>query len=123
MRCLHSCIWIIKAGHIFCHLNLQVHHETNSPSIILQKGPAFNLSQQWSGATMPVASTQINSVISSNIAKCNGNSSLASSPLAVGKAIELTLLDERSLLACIVRAIPAGSGNGIRISSTVSIFC
>ncbi|XP_039135330.1 uncharacterized protein LOC120272551 isoform X7 [Dioscorea cayenensis subsp. rotundata] len=98
---------------------LKVHHETNSPSIILQKGPAFNLSQQWSGATMPVASTQINSVISSNIAKCNGNSSLASSPLAVGKAIELTLLDERSLLACIVRAIPAGSGNGIRISSTL----
>ncbi|XP_039135328.1 uncharacterized protein LOC120272551 isoform X5 [Dioscorea cayenensis subsp. rotundata] len=98
---------------------LEVHHETNSPSIILQKGPAFNLSQQWSGATMPVASTQINSVISSNIAKCNGNSSLASSPLAVGKAIELTLLDERSLLACIVRAIPAGSGNGIRISSTL----
>ncbi|KAH7668292.1 hypothetical protein IHE45_11G002300 [Dioscorea alata] len=107
---------------------LEVHHETNSPSIVHQKGPTFNLSQQWSGATMPVASTQINSVTFSNIAKCNGNlitsegsvsDPLASSPLTAGKAIELTLLDERSLLACIVRAIPAGSGNGIRISSTL----
>lgn len=40
--------------------------------------------------------------------------------LTLGKIPEPTLLDERSLLACIVRAIPAGSGGRIRISSTVS---
>lgn len=36
-----------------------------------------------------------------------------------GKTPEATLLDERSLLACIVRTIPAGSGARIRISSTL----
>lgn len=38
----------------------------------------------------------------------------------VTMAKELPLLDERSLLACIVRAIPPGSNNQIKISSTVS---
>ncbi|KAA8533550.1 hypothetical protein F0562_031016 [Nyssa sinensis] len=37
----------------------------------------------------------------------------------VGKTPEITLLDERSLLACIVRTIPPGSGGRIRISSTL----
>lgn len=37
-----------------------------------------------------------------------------------GRAHASVLLDERSLLACIVRAIPAGSGGQIRISTTVS---
>ncbi len=40
--------------------------------------------------------------------------------LTVGKASEPALLDERSLLACIVRTVPAGGR--IRISSTVSVF-
>lgn len=39
--------------------------------------------------------------------------------LATGKTTEVTLLDERSLLACIVRTIPSGSGGKIRISSTL----
>ncbi|RVW89034.1 hypothetical protein CK203_029337 [Vitis vinifera] len=34
--------------------------------------------------------------------------------LATGKTTEVTLLDERSLLACIVRTIPSGSGGKIR---------
>ena len=38
----------------------------------------------------------------------------------VGRTSEVVLLDERSLLACIVRTIPPGGR--IRISSTVSIF-
>ncbi|CAI9086942.1 OLC1v1020882C2 [Oldenlandia corymbosa var. corymbosa] len=37
----------------------------------------------------------------------------------VGKSLEANLLDERSLLACIVRTIPPGSGGKIRISSTL----
>ncbi|KAI8007886.1 hypothetical protein LOK49_LG07G00114 [Camellia lanceoleosa] len=36
-----------------------------------------------------------------------------------GKTSETALLDERSLLACIVRTIPPGSGGRIRISSTL----
>ncbi|KAK3042077.1 hypothetical protein RJ639_001779 [Escallonia herrerae] len=39
--------------------------------------------------------------------------------LLVGKTAEVALLDERSLLACIVRTIPPGSGGRIRISSTL----
>ncbi|MQM08256.1 hypothetical protein Taro_041109 [Colocasia esculenta] len=35
------------------------------------------------------------------------------------KVPEPTLLDERALLACLVRVIPAGSSGGIRISSTL----
>lgn len=38
----------------------------------------------------------------------------------LGRTSEILLLDERSLLACIVRTIPAGGR--IRISSTVSII-
>ncbi|KAF8379935.1 hypothetical protein HHK36_027400 [Tetracentron sinense] len=42
-----------------------------------------------------------------------------SNSLTLGNTPEPTLLDERSLLACIVRAIPAGSAGRIRISSTL----
>lgn len=38
----------------------------------------------------------------------------------VARSLEVALLDERALLACIVRTIPAGGR--IRISSTVSKF-
>lgn len=39
----------------------------------------------------------------------------------IGAASEIVLLDERSLLACVVRTIPPGSGGRIRISSTVGV--
>ncbi|XP_069151104.1 uncharacterized protein [Solanum lycopersicum] len=38
---------------------------------------------------------------------------------AVGKSAEVNLLDEKALLACIVRTVPPGSGGRIRISSTL----
>lgn len=38
-----------------------------------------------------------------------------------GKVPEPNLLDERALLACLVRAIPPESGSGITISSTVRL--
>lgn len=41
----------------------------------------------------------------------------------VGKTAEMTLLDEESLLACVVRTIPPGPGGRIRISETVSVSC
>lgn len=40
--------------------------------------------------------------------------------LTAGRTSEIALLDERSLLTCIVRTIPAGGR--IRISSTVSLI-
>ncbi|OVA04746.1 hypothetical protein BVC80_1719g81 [Macleaya cordata] len=46
--------------------------------------------------------------------------SLTMEQLRASTHSEPTLLDERSLLVCIVRAIPAGSGGRIRISSTLS---
>lgn len=41
-------------------------------------------------------------------------------PMKPGKTPEPKLMDERSLLACIVRTIPSGAGGQIRISTTVS---
>ncbi|XP_059304473.1 uncharacterized protein LOC132056342 isoform X5 [Lycium ferocissimum] len=38
---------------------------------------------------------------------------------AVGKSVDVNLLDEKALLACIVRTIPPGSAGRIRISSTL----
>lgn len=38
---------------------------------------------------------------------------------AVGKSVEVNLLDEKALLACIVRTIPPGSAGRIRISATL----
>ncbi|KAF3647280.1 hypothetical protein FXO38_18739 [Capsicum annuum] len=37
---------------------------------------------------------------------------------AIGKSVEVNLLDEKALLSCIVCTIPPGSGGRIRISST-----
>lgn len=46
-------------------------------------------------------------------------SSVLSGSQMSAKVLEPALLDERSLLACIVRAIPAGNIGHIRISTTV----
>lgn len=47
----------------------------------------------------------------------------SSTSVTAGKTPKPTLLDERSLLACIVRAIPSGASGRIRISTTVSLMC
>ncbi|KAF3794234.1 hypothetical protein EJ110_NYTH01090 [Nymphaea thermarum] len=46
-------------------------------------------------------------------------SSVPSGTQMSGKVLEPTLLDEKSLLACIVRGIPAGNSGHIRISTTL----
>lgn len=83
--------------------------------------------QPWSAAITAPPTQQIHSSESSDfiasaavlpdIAPVGGRTS---SSLTSGKIPHPTLLDERSLLACIVRAIPAGSNGRIRISTTVS---
>ncbi|KAI3977688.1 hypothetical protein MKX01_009573, partial [Papaver californicum] len=84
--------------------------------------------RQLSAANMSSGSST-HSVNSAEATECNANvvvSSEVSFPaervinmLPVRKTPEPKLLDERSLLVCIVRAIPAGSGGQIRISSTL----
>lgn len=82
--------------------------------------------QPWSAAitapTQQIHSSESSDCIASaavlpDIAPVGGRTS---SSLPSGKITHPTLLDERSLLACIVRAIPAGSNGRIRISTTVS---
>ncbi|RZC84653.1 hypothetical protein C5167_047440 [Papaver somniferum] len=84
--------------------------------------------RQLSSANMSSGSST-HSMNSAEATECNASvvvSSEASFPaervinmLPVRKIPEPKLLDERSLLVCIVRAIPAGSGGQIRISSTL----
>ncbi|MCL7031961.1 hypothetical protein MKW94_026652 [Papaver nudicaule] len=84
--------------------------------------------RQLSAANMSSGSST-HSVNSIEATECNASvvvSSEASFPaervinmVPVRKVPEPKLLDERSLLVCIVRAIPAGSGGQIRISSTL----
>lgn len=80
--------------------------------------------RQLSAANMSSGSST-HSINSAEAAECNVSSE-ASLPaervinmLPVRKVLEPKLLDERTLLVCIVRAIPAGSGGQIRISSTL----
>ncbi|XP_077239559.1 uncharacterized protein LOC143880434 isoform X4 [Tasmannia lanceolata] len=89
----------------------------------LQEEPlVLTRQQQWSDAQNHQAS-------STDATDCSGSAlNLRDVPLSTGrssssmiptKTQEVTVLDERSLLACIVRAIPAGSGGRIRISTTL----
>ncbi|OAY80331.1 hypothetical protein ACMD2_23659 [Ananas comosus] len=87
------------------------------------------LLQQCSAPGVVASAPQVHGTTSNGAAECHKNvvnyaeipSSVtwSSSSLPTGKAVEPALLDERSLLACIVRAIPAGSDGRIRISTTL----
>nr|XP_029117926.1 uncharacterized protein LOC105035945 isoform X3 [Elaeis guineensis] len=81
-------------------------------------------------ASSVIESVAPNNSLSSNTAgECNENEMSfpevsvsavrTQSSMIPGKFVEPTLLDERSLLASIVRAIPAGSDGRIRISTTL----
>lgn len=87
--------------------------------------------QQWSAPIADVSAAPSHSMNSKNggehaeevVISSESASTGRTANLAVpAQTMEPTLLDERSLLACIVRAIPAGAGGRIRISTTVSIF-
>ncbi|XP_008784462.2 uncharacterized protein LOC103703392 isoform X2 [Phoenix dactylifera] len=98
-------------------------------AVYQSQDPVLTSGQQWSASSV-VESVAPNSSLSSNIAAdCNENKMnfpevsvsavRTSNPMIPAKSVEPTLLDERSLLACIVRAIPAGSDGRIRISTTL----
>ncbi|XP_057479592.1 uncharacterized protein LOC130766879 isoform X2 [Actinidia eriantha] len=83
---------------------------------------------QASSVNTPSSGTQINHVNSSETTMNNATAAISSEAFESsgqknlymgGKTLELSLRDERSLLACIVRTIPPGSGGRIRISSTL----
>ncbi|XP_020582706.1 uncharacterized protein LOC110026189 isoform X2 [Phalaenopsis equestris] len=86
-------------------------------------------SQQCLATVIDASAAPSNVVGSNNAAECNRAVLVSSeikipttqeSSLAItSKSMDHALLDERALLACIVRAIPAGSDGQIRISSTL----
>ncbi|PKA53068.1 hypothetical protein AXF42_Ash018976 [Apostasia shenzhenica] len=86
-------------------------------------------SQPFSDSNV-VANTASNCSVGSNIGSESNNSVLIYpgdfvpaiqeySSLATTKTVEPAIFDERALLACIVRAIPAGSDGRIKISTTL----
>ncbi|CAL5367730.1 unnamed protein product [Camellia sinensis] len=91
------------------------------------EGQGFNTEQSSSPANALSSETPINHVNFSEISmKATGAVSSEASVSSElknthtgGKASEIALLDERSLLACIVRTLPPRSGGRIRISSTL----
>jgi hypothetical protein len=85
-----------------------------------------NQASDFDGSTTQVHLNNAVPELKSNVV--NQSDTLASAGSGAGSPVpyapkEPALLDERSLLACIVRAVPAGSDNRIRISSTVSGTC
>ncbi|XP_077214903.1 uncharacterized protein LOC143849669 isoform X3 [Tasmannia lanceolata] len=85
--------------------------------------------KQLSDARVPSSTAQNHQASSTDARDCIGfalnlpevalSAGRTSSSVTPAKTQELTVLDESSLLACIVRAIPAGSGGRIRISTTL----
>ncbi|GFY81795.1 hypothetical protein Acr_02g0000350 [Actinidia rufa] len=100
--------------------NTSTNHELESQE--------FTAEQASSPANAPSSETTITHVNLSEARVNNVNGVVLSEAFVLssqkdihtgGKPSETTLLDERSLLACIVRTIPPGSGGKIRISSTL----
>ncbi|KAJ4956582.1 hypothetical protein NE237_013365 [Protea cynaroides] len=89
-------------------------------------GQCLTAEQSWSAAHSSPSDTSSYPVNSSEttenhmvVPETSISSGRTSYLLTPEKISEPTLLDEKSLLACIVRAIPAGSVGRIRISSTL----
>ncbi|WOL18134.1 hypothetical protein Cni_G26927 [Canna indica] len=79
--------------------------------------------QEWPCSSTTLSTSQSCSSINFNSTTESSMSSAVASSIPVSASgkqlVEPNLLDERSLLACIVRAIPAGSDGRIRISTTL----
>ncbi|KAF7095572.1 hypothetical protein CFC21_097708 [Triticum aestivum] len=78
-----------------------------------------NQASDSAGSTTQIHMNNMAPELKSNVV--NQSDTLTSAGGGVGSLLpkEPVLLDERCLLACIVRAVPAGSDNRIRISSTL----
>ncbi|KAJ6826298.1 uncharacterized protein M6B38_372790 [Iris pallida] len=99
--------------------------DKNTISAIAQSQDEVLSGQQWSDTNVITSAAPVHSVNSSSVLECNDKtvvypeSATRISSMVQGKTTEPMLLDERSLLACIVRAIPAGADGRIRISTTL----
>lgn len=103
--------------------------DQNMESAINESQQPSNSTQQWSASNLS-ASASPRHRVDANIAEESNNAKLVFSDASVpaigasitfpaSKTVDPLLLDERALLACIVRAIPAGSDGRIRISTTL----
>ncbi|XAR52160.1 hypothetical protein NMG60_11020083 [Bertholletia excelsa] len=88
----------------------------------------FTTEQATSPVSAPSSETSINHVNFNEITMSNNTDGVPSGAFAPsgqknlhsgGRVLDVALLDERSLLACIVRTIPPGPSGRIRISSTL----
>ncbi|KAJ4952906.1 hypothetical protein NE237_029738 [Protea cynaroides] len=107
-------------------MNLTQEQDENVAEANHSLGQCLNAEQSWSATHASPSDSPSLPVNSSETAdfhrvvpEVSISAGRASNVLTLGKISESTLLDEKSLLACIVRAIPAGSGGRVKISSTL----
>jgi hypothetical protein len=112
-------------------LTSRVLHENQDGRVASDKQPdEVPRQQQHTSSNFAASITQTHfksSVAELNPGVVNQVDTVKSAGGGLGSSVPCTtkepaLLDERSLLACIVRAVPAGTDGGIRISTTVSYF-
>lgn len=111
------------------HKSEQKVQDQNVESTINGSHQLLNSSQQWPASNLASSATSRHRVGNNIAEECNqaklvfSEASVpaigASISMSTNKTVEPVLLDERALLACIVRAIPAGSDGRIRISTTL----
>ncbi|XXG68087.1 hypothetical protein AAC387_Pa06g1260 [Persea americana] len=85
--------------------------------------------EPWKSSDVPSSTSTKNQGSSADVPESNStgvtlpevpiSAGWSSTSVTAGKTSKPTLLDERSLLACIVRAIPSGASGRIRISTTL----
>ncbi|XP_058104943.1 uncharacterized protein LOC131248608 isoform X2 [Magnolia sinica] len=119
------------AGNDSANLSFQQRDDESTMGMVNQlQDQGLTMEQPWSAAGMPLSAPPPTQQVSSSdatdriasgavVPEVPPSSGRTSSSLTPGKIPQPTLLDERSLLACIVRAIPAGSSGGIRITTTL----
>ncbi|CAK9141595.1 unnamed protein product [Ilex paraguariensis] len=94
-------------------------HELESHGLATEQPSSANTSP----SEAPICPVNIGETTISNVTSAILPEAISSTgqndAVIVGKTAETTLLDERSLLACIVRTIPPGCSGRIRISSTL----
>lgn len=108
---------------------MQVQDQTAISALTQSEEQLVPSGQQLSASIGKVSAAPGRSVNSNKAAEhtekvvvCSESASMGKTenPVVPAQTMEPTLLDEKSLLACIVRAIPAGADGRIRISTTVS---
>ncbi|RWV99140.1 hypothetical protein GW17_00037971 [Ensete ventricosum] len=124
-------IQMVHPDHLNSHRDLQQSCNVSSGEIkdLTAAGNQSQAQVLESGKQLPTSSIMLFSRQSSSSVSLNDtresavSAALVSSISMPGKPpLEPNLLDERSLLACIVRAIPAGSDGRIRISTTLFVI-